>query len=225
MNKLKFTSYVLIFNFLVSNLFANDLKNIESAIGFNKPIVGGYTYKFSLYLSKSENVNKSIEGITANILDEKNLNLISKLNESGEYYLSKNDNQYLVKSIWKEESEENNLYTNNIKTYSKNPISFNLNYNIKINDINNKGCLNMFYSYKTLTEVKVEKIGNETIYIFSTVKKDSIYNCLNIKNNVFYVIDNVNYKSFLNLLNDKLENYSKNTSNNDAYLLLKIEKE
>lgn len=216
--KIKF----LILNlFLMTKIFADNLNYLESSINFQKPIIGGYNYKFALYLSKKDNIVSSLYNANVNVLDDSKLKLIENLNESGNYFLSKNEEKYLIKSIW----SNKDLYVENIKTYSKNPTQFYLFSDVKTNKENNKSCINIFYSYTNLLSVKIEKIENEDFFIFSTNNKSTNYNCLNIKNNVYYIVDYVNYNSFMNLINNKIEKNYNNDYINDAYLLLKIEKE
>ena len=200
---------------------SKNLKSIESSVNFSKPIIGGYNYNFKLYLTNKDNVANEISNI--NIIDDKNLRLLKSI-ESNNNQLSTNDNIYLIKSSWASESDGLNYYVNNIKTYTKNPLVFSLNYEIRDLE-NNKSCLYLSYDFKNIIGIDKQNINDNEIYVFSTTQKNGQYNCLFIKNKKYLIIDSVNLEDFYKFINKKLNSYELNKEEKDSYLLLEIEKE
>lgn len=204
---------------IISN--ADEVNKIESSILFNNPIIGGYNYNVDLYIADKENVIRN-ESIGINLLNEKNAKLILNLT-NGTNNLVLNSDLYLTKISWLNKIESNSM--TKTLNYEKNPSSiiFNGQNGIK----NEKSCFSFNYKItiiSALSKFKDEN-NNETLSLFSTYERNGTFECINITQKKYIIIDSVNKTNYEKSIDHNLSKLNNQyNEKKDSYLLLKINK-
>lgn len=212
--------------FKVSTEESRPVSRFESAIAFKEPIVGGYIYNFSLYISKKSDNSGYESGVFYNVNESKDLFFVKSLNK-GENLLSNKDYLYLTQVDWVNESDLDldRNYLVKKEYYIKNPTKLIITPKVETKySSKGKSCLDFDYNFTMITATKKFSDHDNNLTLFSTSSKSNLYRCLNIDKDKYIKIRDINKNDFLDSINDKLGNFSLSDKNNYS-LIIKITKE